>query len=200
MLMLVFVNGCSCMNHSAQWNHQQQLANVNFSNVTWSICRCWVNWSLRLLLLVMWSCHLTQNFTLGTKKQSECLIPFGEGHLRGHCNLALASLNGDHTATKVASLAVHFNALLQKLFLQIMCSKNVTLYRRLYLWSRWATRSLKSNKESSNKTNKSLWVSEFLDFKCTRPFCLSEANSSMDYYELFSNCMAASSMATEPWY
>lgn len=58
----------------------------------------------------------------------------------------------------------------------------------------------KSNKQSSNKTNKSLWVSEFVDFKYIRPFCLNEANSSMDYYELFSNCMAVSSMATEPWY
>lgn len=103
------------------------------------------------------------------KQHSECLIPFGEGHLRGHCNLALASLNGDHTATKVPSLAVHFNALLQKLFLQLMSGKNVTLYRRHHLCSTWATSSL--------KTNKCLWVSEFVDFKCIRLFCLNEANS-----------------------
>lgn len=43
-------------------------------------------------------------------------------------------------------------------------------------------------------------MNEFVDFKCIRPFCLNEANSSMDYYELFSNCMAVSLMATEPWY
>lgn len=48
----------------------------------------------------------------------ECFLPFGEGHLRGHCDLALAPLNRDHTTTQVSGLPVHLDALLKKLLLE----------------------------------------------------------------------------------
>ena len=46
------------------------------------------------------------------------ISPFGEGHLRGHGNLALAPLDGDHTTTKGAGFSVHLNTLLKKLLLE----------------------------------------------------------------------------------
>lgn len=51
---------------------------------------------------------------------SVCFLPFGEGHLRGHRNLALAPLDGDHTTTQVAGFSVHLDALLKKLLLETL--------------------------------------------------------------------------------
>lgn len=50
--------------------------------------------------------------------RSDRFLPFGEGNLWGHCNLALAPLDGDHTTTQVAGFPVHFDALLKKLLLE----------------------------------------------------------------------------------
>lgn len=51
-------------------------------------------------------------------KSVECVLPFGEGHLGGHCNLALAPLDRDHAATQGAGFPVHLDALLKELLLE----------------------------------------------------------------------------------
>lgn len=47
------------------------------------------------------------------------ILPFREGNLRGHSDLALAPLNSHHTTTKVAGFSVHLNAFLKKLLLKL---------------------------------------------------------------------------------
>lgn len=55
-----------------------------------------------------------------------CHLPFGEGHLRGNCDLALAPLDGDNTTTQVAGFPIHLDALLKKMLLQTHLWKHHT--------------------------------------------------------------------------
>lgn len=59
----------------------------------------------------------------------DSVLPFGEGNLRGHGDLALAPLDGDHTTTQVASFPVHLDALLKELLLETQHTHPTTLVK-----------------------------------------------------------------------
>lgn len=58
--------------------------------------------------------HIQTDYNSGGEMADK---PFGEGNLRGNCDLAFAPLNSYDSSTKVSRFAVHFDAFLKELLL-----------------------------------------------------------------------------------
>lgn len=69
---------------------------------------------------------VVHRFRSTEKINQQGFSPFGEGHLRGHCNLALAPLDGHHPTAQVAGFPVHLDALLKKLLLETECTNRTS--------------------------------------------------------------------------